>query len=240
MTRARSRRPPAKSRRRASRPRRSSLLVLHLDAEKLQRDGLHLGDQSKIAAMFSAFAFGADVAVEDGTSHTELLRVLGGLVQAQRTFDVVVVIAHSNANGIKLAAEPDAFVNWEVFGRYLKPLQPRRLVFVACQVGRWPAANQLFNTLPLLRRIYASPVNASKEFGSLMLWLVPHVVGVRAPRRGLVQLAQPAAIALTGRQLRMWMRSEKDNPEGLLLDVASLLLDRSARHVHESVRRLIS
>lgn len=224
----------------ASRPRRPpSLLVLHLDADKLRSDGLHLGHQSDVAALFSAFAFGANVAVEDGTDLAGLLRALGGLVEAKRTFDVIVVIAHSNARGIKLAAGPDTFVDWDVFANYLKPLQPRRLLFVACQAGRWPAANQLFNKLPLLRRIYASPVNASKSFGHLMLWLVPHVVGVKAPKKNHVQLAQLAAVALTGRQLRMWMRSEKDNAEGLLLDIASLVLDRSAQQVPNLLRGLL-
>lgn len=238
MTRARTRKPPA-SRQRAVRSREPSLLVLHLDADKLRRDGLHLGDRAQVAAMFSSSTFGADVAVEDGTSHAELLRILGAFAQAKRTFDVVVVIAHSNASGIRLAADPEAFVDWAVFGRYLKPLQPRRLVFVACQAGRWPAANQLFNTLPLLRRIYASPVNASKRFGNLMLWLVPYVVGMRAPKRNHVQLAQFAAVALTGRQLRIWMRSEKDNPEGLLLDLASLVFDRSAQQVSNLLHGLL-
>lgn len=240
MAKARSKKRTAASRQRASRSRRSSLLVLHFDADKLRRDGLHLGGQAEVAALFSAFAFGADVAVGEGTSHAELLQVLGDLSQGRRTFDVIVVVAHSNAGGIKIAAEPEAFVDWEVFGTYLKPLQPRRLVFVACQVGRWPAANQLFSKLPLLRQIYASPVNASRDLGELMLALVPHLVSVKAPKKKHVQLAQAAAVALTGRQLRRWMRSEKDDPEGLLLDLASVLLDRSARHVPEALRRLIS
>lgn len=72
------------------------------------------------------------------------------------------------------------------------------------------------------------------------MWLVPHVVGVKVPKKSHVQLAQFAAIALTGRQLRRWMRSDKDNAEGLLLDLASLLLDRPAQQVPELLRGLLS
>lgn len=218
---------------------RSSLLIVHLDADKLRADRLHLGDQAAIAALFSAYALGADVEVVDGTSRDDLHRSLGVLVQGKRKFDVVVVIAHSNADGIKIAADRDAFVDWEVFATYLKPFQPRRLVLVACQAGRWLAANLIFNKLPLLRRIYASPVNASRDLGALMLALVPHVVGVKVPKKKHVQVAQVAAVALTGRQLRTWNRTDKDEPEGMLLDLAAQFLDQHARRIPAIIQQLL-
>lgn len=222
-----------------ARSRRPSLLILHLDADRLRTDRLHLGEQAAVAAMFSAYGLGADVAVVEGTDRADLHRVLSELTQAGRTFDVVAVIAHSNSRGIKIAADVDAFVDWRAFAAYLKPLKPRRLVLVACQAGQWPAAKTIFGELSVLRRIYASPVNASKDLGALMLWLLPHVVGVKVPKKKHVQWAQVVAVALTGRQLRMWQRTDKDDTEGMLLDVVARALDSPARRIPRLLQQLL-
>jgi hypothetical protein len=103
-------------------------------------------------------------------------------------------------------------------------------MLVACKAGRSAAGEQLFSGLPRLRRIFACPVNASKDFGKLMLFGVPYVVANRRPKADAVLWAQLAAIGTTGRQLRQWQRTtDKGNPDIVLFDVLADALDPVAR-----------
>jgi hypothetical protein len=207
-----------------------SLLILHLDADKLRRDGLHLGDVARFSGALSTIAFGAPVVIEHTTSTSHLHETLAGFVSGKRTFDVVVVVAHSNAEGIRIAN--DGFVAWESFAGYLKPFKPRRLLLVACRAGRWDAGEALFTAMPRLRRIFACPVNASKDLGALMLFAVPYVVAERRPRDRHVTLTQVASIAVTGRQLREWRRTtDKGNSDSAVFDLIADLADPLAREV---------
>ncbi len=226
----------AKTRRRSRRPTSrskvgpQSLLILHLDVEKLRSDGLHLNDVAQFSGALSAVAFGAPVVIENTTSSGHLHETLAGFVSAKRTFDVIVVVAHSNAEGIRVAS--DLSVTWDAFAGYLKPLKPRRLLLVACQAGRWNAGEALFAAMPKLQRIFACPVNASKDFGALMLLAVPYVVAERRPKDQHVRWSQFAAIAMTGRQLREWRRrTDKGNPDSVIFNLLADVADPVAREV---------
>ncbi len=213
---------------RSSKPQ--SLLILHLDADKLRRDGLHLEEVAHFSATLSSVLFGASVVTEDTTSTEHLHQTLAALVTSKSTFDVVVVVAHSNAHGIQIAN--DRFVSWIAFTGYLKPFKPRRLLLVACKGGRWDAGEALFRSMPQLRRIYACPVNASKDFGALMLFAVPYVVSERRPKDKHVVWTQVASVAVTGRQLREWRRAtDKGNPDSSVFDLAADLIDPFALRV---------
>jgi hypothetical protein len=219
----------AKLRRRAS-SAPQSLLILHLDAEKLRGDGLHLDKIAQFSAVLSTIAFGAPVVIEDTTSLSHLHETLAGLVTAKRTFDVIVVVAHSNAKGVRVAS--DLSVKWDAFAGYLKPFKPRRLLLVACKAGPWDAGEALFTPMAQLRRIFACPVNASKDFGALMLFAVPYVVAERRPKDRHVAWSQVAAIAITGRQLRDWRRTtDEGNPDSAIFDLIADLADPVAREV---------
>lgn len=108
-----------------------SLLILHLDADKLRTDGLHLGEVASFSGSASSVLFGSSVTIKDTTSTDHLHETLAPLVASKQTFDVVVVVGHSNEEGIRLAS--DRFLNWEAFAGYLKPFKPRRLLLVACR-----------------------------------------------------------------------------------------------------------
>lgn len=197
-----------------------SLLVLHLDSEKLRSDALHLGALASTMGHISSLMSGSNCFAEDATTREDLLARLANHAEAGRSFDVVVVIGHSNAQGIRIAS--DAFVTWEVFAQYLKPFSPRRLLLVACRAGRSDSGEILFKKLPKLRRIYACPVTASKNFGFLMLLSIPYIMAKRRPKDNHVLLAQIAAMGLTGRELREWRRTtDKGNPDAAVFDLLS-------------------
>jgi hypothetical protein len=86
--------------------------------------------------------------------------------------------------------------------------------------------------LPKLRRIFACPVNASKDFGALMLFAVPYVVAERRPKDRHVTWSQLASVAATGRQLREWRRTtDTGNPDSAICDPIADLTDPIAREV---------
>jgi hypothetical protein len=207
-----------------------SVLVLHLDADRLRRDGLHLGEVAHLAGALSALAFDAPVVIENTTSAGHLHQTLAGLVLAKMTFDIVVVVAHSNVDGIRVAS--DLFITWDAFAGYLKPFKPRRLLLVACKAGRWEAGEALFRSIPRLRRIFACPGNASKHFGALMLCAMPYVVAERRPRTQHVYWSQVASISMTGTQLREWRRTtDRGNRDSAVLDLVADLTDPVVRQV---------
>jgi hypothetical protein len=213
--------------------------VLHLDAERLRADGLHFEDVARFAGTLSAAALGARVVIGDATTQANLLKLLADLSSQHETFDVVVVVAHSNASGIRIAS--DRFAAWDEFARYLKPFRPRRLLLVACHAGRWNAGEALFRANARLRRIFACPVKASKDFGSLMLFAVPYVVAERAPRDKHVLWSQVTAVAVTGRQLREWRRAtDKGNPDSSLFDLIADVADPVARQVPSALNAVLT
>ena len=215
-----------------------SLLILHLDANKLRHDGLHLGEQAAFTSLLANHGLNAAVVLADTTNQEDLLRTLAELVEKKRTFDVLVAIGHSNSLGIRIAA--DTFVDWKALGEYLKPLGPRRLVLVACQAGQWPSARDIFLKLKKLRRLYASPVNARKSLAQFMLALAPVLLEVRVPRAKHVTWAQTAAIALTGGQIREWTRADMDSSDGLLLDLAAKMFDPVFRSIPATLRQMFT
>jgi len=228
------------NKRTASSPRTpQSLLILHLDAEKLRRDGLHLGDVAAFSGALSSLVLGAPVALENTTTVEELHEKLAKHAVEKRRFDVVVVVAHSNVDGIRIAS--DAFVPWNAFAEYLKPFKPRRLLLVACKAGRWDAGEALFGSMSQLRRIFACPVNASKDFGAFMLFAVPYVVAERRPSDKYITWSQVTAIAVTGRQLREWRRvTDKGKPESAVFDLIADLADPLAREVPTALRSALN
>jgi hypothetical protein len=226
-----------------SQPRRAasgpqSLLILHLDAGKLREDGLYLGDVAQFSGMVAALALGSPAEVREATDLASLRAVLAELALKKRRFDVVVAIGHSNADGVRMAR--DHFARWDEFAQWVKPFKPRRLLLAACQAGRWSPGQALFDANPLLRRIYACPVNASKDFATMMLFAVPYVVANRRPRDKDVFLSQLAAIGATGRQLREWRATkDKGNPEGIVYDLLADLADPIARQLPGALGSLV-
>lgn len=130
-----------------------SLLILHLNGDKLREDGLHLGDAAQVTAAVTAWGLGAKVVVVDTTTSADLNSRLSKLAVAKETFDVIVTIGHSHAGGIRMAGDHESVTDWSAFARYLEPFRPQRLLLVACKAGRSDAGEALFAGLPWLQRI---------------------------------------------------------------------------------------
>lgn len=210
--RATQKKPAAGRRPRPKKPVKKSLLILQLDSEKLAQDRLDLDPFSRFVASFlppeSAVAVRA-------TSFDSLLKNLAQWHGT--TFEAVAVVAHSNERGVVLAAGR-SIDTWEAFARYLAPFAPRRLVLVACRAGRALPSRTLFAGLPTLRRLYATPVLASRLQGEMMIALLPHIAARKIPSRELLRAMQGGLALLQGRQLWEWRRTdyERDKHDPLM------------------------
>ncbi|MGH7271767.1 MAG: hypothetical protein ACREJ3_15150 [Polyangiaceae bacterium] len=172
------------------------------------------------------------------TTKANLLEVFAELAQRRLTFDVIVAIGHSNATGIRMARDHSAA--WPEFAAWIKPFKPRRLLLAACQSGNWDAGEALFAANPQLRRIFACPVNASKDFATMMMLAVPYVVAERRPRDKHVLGSQVATVLFTGRQLREWRRTtDKGRRNRAVYDIIAAEADPFARRVPEVVGSVI-
>lgn len=198
-----------RSRNTTSRRRRrktKAILVIQFDSTRLKREGLDLTPFADAAALV------ADVVHVRATTLDDLHRQLAE--HHGRKFDVVATIGHSNANVIRIA--PDHSVSWDAYAQYLKPFEPRRLAIVGCLAGQFPSTASVFAALRTVRRIYAPPALANRTLASVMVLALPYLLEHTIPDRQLLRFLQ-GGLALAGRQLWEWRRTEWERNRGNVL-----------------------
>lgn len=208
------------------------MLVLQLDSDRLEADGL---DLTPFASAVSKFMPQSKTTIVRATSFSSLLEQLAAL--HGRSFAVIAVVGHSNENGIVMA-QGRVIDTWRAFSQYLHPLNPRQLVLVACRAGRALPSRTLFAELPTLQRVLASPTLANRLQGQLMIGLLPRLSKRRALDETLLRSVQAGLGLLSGRQLWEWTRRDyerdKDDPlspmvDDLVADIAEQLFERFRR-----------
>ena len=149
-------------------PRRAPVvIVIECDADKLKRDGIQIGERLGSRAGWG----GVGVRYLRVTDSRSLLDGLAALTD-DHTLQVrlVVIVGHSSPDGLQVAS--DHFASWAAVGRWIRPVAPKRVFLVACKAGRRPSCAVLFEEVPGLREIYASPLllNSNQvELPSLLL-----------------------------------------------------------------------
>jgi hypothetical protein len=97
---------------------------------------------------------------------------------------MVAIVAHSNVSGVALTA--DGAVSWEVLSRWLLPFSPEVVILIACEAGRWVAAQALFEGIPTLKEVYGSPVLINDLQAVAIKLFVPYLLsGKRLTVEGL-------------------------------------------------------
>src|SRR5260370_18357269 len=137
------------SRRRAA----SALLVIECDAGRLAAQGLAVGQS--ICDLIHGFHPRAKTQLIQTSTLSELQRSLGSAGQSHGRFRLVILIGHSNANGIQWTKAQ--FLTWSQVGAWLNYFEPTSVFLTACDAGRLPVARCLFTAMPHLRRVYGSP-----------------------------------------------------------------------------------
>jgi hypothetical protein len=215
---------PAKKRASAGpKDKRPSLLILECDAEKLAKQSLAIG--SDVHELIGRWAPGViRTELVRTASEVDLLEQLGRAKEKHGRFDLVLVVGHSNPQGLCLTAE--RFVPWGVFAKWIEIFEPKKVLLVACEAGRWLAAKAIFDGVPKLKEVYASPVVMNRHQATAVLLLVFYFLLVKSPDAEHVQMIQAINLFRSGGLLYRWTRKEcKDEglAEGVKWDVLSHL-----------------
>lgn len=194
----------------------STALVLRLDSEKLNRDGLRLTGEVSLARFLGQHHLRLDVTELNATDVGDLHVKLAGLDKKSATFDLIVVIAHSNEAGIRIAS--DRFVEWLGFAKYLERFEPKRLALIACQAGGGAVSRILFDGVPSLHQICASPENVSISMANLILAMCGLLLGKRSADLPHITTLKGLALFGVGSRLKVWNRNQSWDVPGLVED----------------------
>lgn len=159
-----------------------SLLIIECDSPKLQSQGLSCVDEIQVTSQLWA-----DTVVVKGGSQSELCRDLGNL--ANRRFEYILVIGHSNIKGIVLMSDRPP-VLWADFSSWIVDFKPKKIVLIACDAGRYLTFAALFAQIPTLREVYGSPIRAGKNLAKAMHILLPILYNAKAEDSPGVRITQ--------------------------------------------------
>lgn len=163
-----------------------SLLILECDANKLKTQSLAVADELRTIVRILPANLTVELAFINGAA--DLTERFIDYAQRYSSIKLIVVIAHSNREVISLA--PDLVLRWHAFGRWVENFKPKQMVFVACEAGQLPSTRTLFDLMPSLRVIYASPIRTTKEQAEIIKLLVPYLLLSKTQDPKLIQCFQ--------------------------------------------------
>jgi hypothetical protein len=204
--------------------RRKGVLIVECDSAKLERQNLALGHQLHAAVKLAFPRNPVELARAD--TRADLLKRLGTLAETGQRYRSIVIIGHSNRNGLQLTS--DMFFEWGAVARWFGPFDPHRIILIACEAGRWLPCAALFNGIPCLKEIYGSPVPTYKDQALFVLVLVLYALGAKQTDRALLQLMQAGNLLITkGLMFRNTRRDYErgGDAEGALWSAAEAFID---------------
>lgn len=163
-----------------------SLLILECDAEKLKKQSLSVANELNQIIQILPAKISTEVALL--TSAVDLQDNFVSYKEKYSSIKVIVVIAHSNREVISIA--PNMILRWEAFARWVQPFSPQQMVFVACEAGQYPSTRTLFDEIPKLSKIYASPIKTSKAQVDIIRLLVPYLLLSKRQDDDVIRLGQ--------------------------------------------------
>lgn len=171
-----------------------SLLILECDAKKLAQQNLSVANELHQIAHMIPTKISKEVAFIN--SSAELQKAFVTLKEKYSSIKLIVVIAHSNRDVISIA--PDMLLTWEAFAHWVLPFNPQKMVFIACEAGQFPSTRTLFDEIPRLNKIYASPLKTSLAHAEVIKLLVPYLLLSKKQDNDLIQLGSLLNFFKTG------------------------------------------
>lgn len=173
--------------------RRKALLILECDSYKLTQQNLALGGEllKHVKLVFPQ----NPVDFVPSYSEANLLEKLAALSVTGQQYRNIVIIGHSNRGGLKISA--DRFVGWDGAANWIGAFNPRRLILLACEAGRWLPCAALFDNISTLEEIFGSPISAHKNQQYIVLLRVLHILGASKEDPDLIRLMQLGNFLLT-------------------------------------------
>jgi len=164
-----------------------SLLILEGDSNTLAQDNLSFA--SDIRNIVGLLPKKLTVEVAPINSQQDMLDIFAELKQKYRGVKLVVAIAHSNSSVISLSPQ-QLDTSWKSFAQWLKPFNPQKLVCISCMAGQYPSSRTLFDELPKLTDIFASPVSLWRQQVEAMKLLIPYLLMTRKTDNEVIILGQ--------------------------------------------------
>ena len=198
---------PPRSKKTAARPRRTPaahLLFVECQTTLLHSQGLALA--TPWHARFSAAHPAKQIQLAATDTRAELTSRLGELTQAGTRYRTIVLIAHSNSHGLQLTRED--YCSWSVLGAWLKAVSPEHLVLIACNAGRVTGVCELFQSVPSLKTVYASPVPVSPQHAKSLDLLLHQLLMQRRVDDVVLRIAQVAGYLTSKAILFRWRRAD--------------------------------
>jgi hypothetical protein len=172
-----------------------SLLILECDTTKLASQRLSVAQDLHNIVRILPNKFTVEVALI--RSKQDMVDNFADYTEKYRGIKLVVVIAHSNNSVISLAPELSE-TSWSGFAEWLKPFSPQKLVCIACKAGQFPPSRTLFDEIPKLTEIFASPVELWIHQVEAMKLLIPYLVMAAKVDSDLIILGQWIAFMRNG------------------------------------------
>lgn len=180
--------------------RRKQVLIIECDSFTLENQDLAVGEEIKIQVQGAFEKNGIDlIKAFNKNSFDQELDVI--LRKYSRPCKTIVLVGHSNQSSIKLTS--DLFVNWQELGERLEPFLPEQLIFLACQAGDILACEVLFESIPSLQQIFASPVNVSKSQQDIIIQKILYTLAMQKENSLVINLFQLVSAVIT----KEWMFS---------------------------------
>jgi hypothetical protein len=211
--------------------RRKALLIIECGSLKLSSQGLALGDGLQSSVQL-AFPRNTVDQIKSYETH-DLLEKLGKLRGKGKPYRDIVVIGHSNEQGLQISS--DRFDDWPVIANWIEPFKPHRIFLIACHAGRWLPCASLFNGIPTLKEIFGSPVPANRDQVYFVMSLVLHRLGAKKIDAEFVKLMQ--GINLLTTQGLMFSRTRREyEQDGVVDGVFWTITDRILSQIVAVIR----
>jgi hypothetical protein len=186
------------------RPSAAHLLVLECQQEKLAGEALDFG--SRIVPVLKALYPKKRIALVPTSTYRDLAPSLAGIFVEHGPFRSVLIVGYSNNVGTRLTN--GAFCTWSSAGLWITKFEPQILFFAACEAGRSDGVRGLFESIPTLREVYASPVQLCAEQSTPLAALIVLTLKGPAVNSDASSVVRTLIFAITGGQIFRWRRGE--------------------------------
>jgi hypothetical protein len=185
--------------------------------------GQELNFGSKIVPLLEILFPTKRIALVPTSDRQDLGRSLAEVLTKYGQFRSILVVGHSNAKGLQLTR--DLFCFWPSVGQWLTKFEPEFLFLAACDAGRSEAVRSLFEPIPALREIYASPIQLYPEQATPLAALIVSVLKDHKIDSDASSFLRTLNYAVTGGEIFRWRRGEfgqGDELDGKVWDFIAL------------------
>lgn len=195
---------PKRLRKKTRRKPAAHLLVIECRTSLLRRQ--HLAFGSSLHGELRNMYPNKTVTLAATDTREELTRRLAEVRTAHERYRAIVLVAHSNVNGLQLS--DDGFCIWTTLASWLAALAPEHLFLVACDAGQFTGVCTLFDHLPSLRKVYASPVPISAAQAQHLTLLITQLITDRRVNETTLRLVQGISFIAHRAVLFRWTRAD--------------------------------